>query len=385
MVLLAARGVHDVGQVAANYLGRALSRSRNRAHLHEITQSVSCLTQCGGAGRLKAVSQSDRNFAVGAYVHDTLATPDPLPAAVAIAAEPVATQDLATEMTSWLQAGAVEVALQAARAEREPGPAIHAMRRQIRGLRALLRLMRGAWPGDLPRQADQALGAARRALAHARDADVLPAAVDRLPEKTLRTMVGIREHLALKREIVLSDPLWAEVALAVAERTHAVVSALVAQLGQVDAAEGRRGLRRMLRRLEKCQERCEKLPNYRRVHTLRKQAKYVADALGWLACPVSAERTTLDKAIGQLGRATDAVVLRTWLRKTGAARRLGVRRSHVRATERLMGENILRAQANFAKLATWLGDTARHGLEGSSARRGSTPRTLTNSAANEGA
>ncbi|MBI5611106.1 MAG: CHAD domain-containing protein [Deltaproteobacteria bacterium] len=258
--------------------------------------------------------------------------------------------DLRAALFGSLQAGCAEVTAQAAAVTVRPAEAIHELRRGLRRLRALLRMLPAAWPGDLAWQADRALGAARRALAHARDADVLPSAVDRLPAKTQRTMQAIIAHLQHKRAFVLADPLWPEVAAAAAARTQTVTEALIDQLGEVDEAMCARGLGKLLRRLEAAKRRCERKASHRRIHALRKSAKYLADALWWLGSAHGAEHKALSKAVDHLGRATDVLVLHAWLQATGAGRRLGVRRRQVRAADVFVLDSLAQALAQLDKI-----------------------------------
>lgn len=273
---------------------------------------------------------------------------EPLAAQAELGGDPAG--DLRTALVQALQAGSADVAAQASAVALRPAEAIHELRRALRRLRALLRLLAAVWPGDLARQADRALGAARRALAHARDADVLPGAVERLPAKTQRSMQAIIAHLQHKRSFVLADPLWPEVAAAAAARTQTVTEALTDQLGAVDEAACARGVGKLMKRLEAAKRRCERKPTHRRIHALRKSAKYLADALWWLGSAHGPEHKALGKAVDLLGRVTDVLVLHSWLQATGAGRRLGVRRRHVRAADAFVRANVAQALAQLDKI-----------------------------------
>ncbi len=255
-----------------------------------------------------------------------------------------------TALIQALQAGSAAVAAEAGAVATRPAEAVHELRRALRRLRALLRLLAAAWPGNLARQADRALGVARRALAHARDADVLPSAVERLPAKTQRSMQAIIAHLQHKRTFVLADPLWPEVAQAAAARTQTVIEAMTDQLGALDEGTCARGVGKLLRRLQVAKRRCESKPTHRRMHTLRKSAKYLADALWWLGSAQGPEHKALGKAVDLLGRATDVLVLHSWLRATGAGRRLGVRRRQVRAAEAFAQACVAQALVQLDKI-----------------------------------
>lgn len=198
----------------------------------------------------------------------------------------------------------------------DPVGAVHEARRNIRSLRALVRLLRGALGEERYAPASAALRDAAHALSPRRDAHVVLGAFDTIAAKLPDELRGEADRLraALARATDCAEPIDRQ-ASAASARIGGFVESLGAwsapPAGFEDAAA--EGLRRCARRARRRYRDARAEPTPERLHELRKHCKDVREQLRILL-PLKPGRfaslsATYDAACDRLGEERDLHLL----------------------------------------------------------------------------
>lgn len=235
---------------------------------------------------------------------------------------------LAVAVATALRSQALQAARIAHTASRDPAAAVHALRRTLRRLRALLRLLSDGLGRDRTRRARRALGQLARQLSTVRDAGVVETASRHLPTAVQRALPQQMDAWRRRSAKSHRQPALPAKLEAVASATQAITLPLAERCGRLRPRHLRAGLAQLFRRLERAVHAVEQHPRDRALHQLRKRGKDARHALEWLGvAPGDALQSRalykrhreLVAMVRLLGDATDAMVMRRTLRSGKAA------------------------------------------------------------------
>ena len=229
---------------------------------------------------------------------------------------------------------------------------VHALRKRTRQTRALVRLIGPALVSDrVVKRALRDLASASRLLSLARDAEMLPNALELLPLPLRMRTPLLTQTLLNQRALVAADPgsqlLMNQSAQAVQLATLAFAQQLPTTMAQKTILEG---LRQCLHRVRACRKQADKHPRPEAFHDLRKACKDLRHQLEWLG--VDREHVLyaeLVQFVRALGSVTDLLALDIWLRKAGracpGAEQAAVRKALDKSLARSTGKLIARCKA----------------------------------------
>jgi len=235
----------------------------------------------------------------------------------------------------------------------DPAWVVHEVRKDLKRVRALLRLVAPAAP---TRKAEKDCAAAARELSGLRDADALLETLDRLaarakPGEETDALAGIRAHFAAQRGSFDGRPgLPAEIAGSVAGALDEVARGLrELSFEAVDDALLDEGLAASRAQARRAWRRVKKKPSPKRMHELRKAVKRESYQRELCGRPFDRmDRVLLKKLADVLGELQDLEVLRATLRAEKAWRG-PVRRLAREARDELKGRTGRLAAARYGE------------------------------------
>lgn len=304
----------------------------------------------------------DDDLGDAAATPDPLPPPEPPPLADPAGADPPPLPILRRELPLRQAVERALASQTAACAQLVPCPPgdvarrVHALRKLVRQTRALVRLIGAGAADDRPaKRALRDFAAASRTLSHARDAEVLPDALELLPLPLRQKTPALAENLLRQRDAVNSDG-----------KTAAAVDAAAAAVGVIEARYGGQlpenvtekllleGMRQSLRRVREARKLAGKRPRPEHIHDLRKSCKDLRHQLEWLG--VDSEHAfyaELCDIVRGLGFVTDLLALDGYLRGDGrqvpASERAAVQKALEKSLARSTAPWIARCKSLIGK------------------------------------